>query len=192
MNSNLSEYSRDWHLMIDIETLGKLPGCPVMSIGATFFKPETGAIGDTFYRQIGLASEEANGAKICGDTVLWWMQQSEQARNSLCATGTAVNDALVELNDFCARKCDPDYLQVWANSPSFDLAILANAYARAGLTQFWKFYNERDVRTLVELGRQIDVNPKRDMPFEGEPHYALDDAIHQAKYVSVIWQALLD
>ncbi|MBK0004734.1 3'-5' exoribonuclease domain-containing protein, partial [Erwinia sp. S38] len=30
-----------------------------------------------------------------------------------------------------------------------------------------------------------------DMPFPGDRHNALDDAIHQAQYVSVIWQKLI-
>ncbi|EAW9850355.1 3'-5' exoribonuclease, partial [Salmonella enterica subsp. enterica serovar Kentucky] len=36
----------------------------------------------------------------------------------------------------------------------------------------------------------IGFDPKRDMPFEGTRHNALDDAIHQAKYVSAIWKKL--
>ncbi|MDE1493160.1 3'-5' exoribonuclease domain-containing protein, partial [Xenorhabdus bovienii] len=34
--------------------------------------------------------------------------------------------------------------------------------------------------------------PKHNMPFEGSRHNALDDAIHQAKYVSIIWQKLIN
>jgi len=52
-------------------------------------------------------------------------------------------------------------------------------------------YNDRDVRTIVDLGRALlGFDPKKDMPFTGERHNALDDAIHQAKYVSAIYQAL--
>lgn len=36
----------------------------------------------------------------------------------------------------------------------------------------------------------IGFDPKRDMPFKGTRHNALDDAIHQAKYVSAIWKKL--
>lgn len=52
------------------------------------------------------------------------------------------------------------------------------------------FYNERDVRTIVDLGQSIGFDPKRDMPFDGIKHDALADAIHQARYVSAIWQLL--
>ena len=54
----------------------------------------------------------------------------------------------------------------------------------------WQWWNDRDVRTVVELGKAIAFDPKRDMPFEGTRHNALADAIHQAKYVSAIWQKL--
>jgi inhibitor of KinA sporulation pathway (predicted exonuclease) len=44
---------------------------------------------------------------------------------------------------------------------------------------------------MVDIGRQLrGANPKKDLPFEGVQHNALDDAKHQAKYVSAIWQTL--
>nr|WP_240152663.1 3'-5' exoribonuclease [Erwinia amylovora] len=44
---------------------------------------------------------------------------------------------------------------------------------------------------MVLLGKQLGFDSKRDMPFAGERHNALADAIHQAKYVSVIHQLLM-
>lgn len=44
---------------------------------------------------------------------------------------------------------------------------------------------------MVEMGKAIGFDPKRDMPFEGTRHNALADAIHQAQYVSAIWQRLI-
>lgn len=54
----------------------------------------------------------------------------------------------------------------------------------------WIWWNDRDVRTMVALGKVIGFDPKNDMPFDGERHNALADAIHQAQYVSAIWQRL--
>lgn len=54
-----------------------------------------------------------------------------------------------------------------------------------------KWYNDRDVRTIVELGRLVGFAPKRDMPINGERHNALADAIHQVRYVSAIYQRSL-
>lgn len=47
------------------------------------------------------------------------------------------------------------------------------------------------MRTMVLLGKQLGFDPKRDMPFDGVAHNALDDARHQVKYLSAIWQQLL-
>lgn len=74
---------------------------------------------------------------------------------------------------------------------AFDNVILRNAYGAVGLEPFWKHWNNRCVRTVVELGRNAGIDPKKTLQFEGEPHNALDDAIHQAKYVSIIHQHLI-
>ena len=43
----------------------------------------------------------------------------------------------------------------------------------------------------VRIFTAIGINPRRDIPFEGDRHNALADAKHQAKYVSAIWQRLI-
>lgn len=53
----------------------------------------------------------------------------------------------------------------------------------------------RRVKQLIRAAKKqlealIGFDPKRDMPFKGTRHNALDDAIHQAKYVSAIWKKL--
>ena len=65
--------------------------------------------------------------------------------------------------------------------------ILGNAFNRFDFVTPWKFWNDRDVRTVVELGQSyFNFYPKRDMPFTGVRHNAVDDAKHQVKYVHAI------
>ncbi|EFC6890758.1 3'-5' exoribonuclease [Escherichia coli] len=80
---------------------------------------------------------------------------------------------------------------VWGNGANFDNTILRRSYERQGIPCPWRYYNDRDVRTIVELGKAIDFDARTAIPFEGERHNALDDARYQAKYVSVIWQKLI-
>ncbi|MBB8490579.1 RecE family exodeoxyribonuclease, partial [Escherichia coli] len=47
------------HLMIDLETMGKNPDAPIISIGAIFFDPQTGDVGPEFSKTIDL--ETAGG-----------------------------------------------------------------------------------------------------------------------------------
>lgn len=168
------------HIMLDIETMGTSSNAAIMSIGACYFEPSTGEIGNTFHEQVDISS---NGV-IDASTVIWWMKQDDDARSKFYNNGEAghINAVLAEFADFVKPNC-----QVWGNGIAFDNVIIRTAYR--GDTP-WKFCNDRDVRTMVELGRVIGVDPKRDFPFEGVKHDALADSIHQAKYVSAIWQML--
>jgi len=170
------------NLMIDLETMGKNKDAPIVSIGAVFFTPETGDIGQEFYTVVSLDSAMKLGATPDGDTILWWLKQSPEARAAICIDDTlSISDALSELNHFINRHADnTKYLKVWGNGATFDNVILRGAYE-----------NDHDVRTIVTLGRSIGFDPKMDMPFDGERHNALADARHQAKYVSAIWQKLI-
>ncbi|EHB0511571.1 3'-5' exoribonuclease [Escherichia coli] len=181
------------NLMIDLETMGKNKDAPIVSIGAVFFTPETGDIGQEFYTVVSLESAMEQGATPDGDTILWWLKQSPEARAAICIDDTlSISDALSELNHFINRHADnTKYLKVWGNGATFDNVILRGAYERAGQICPWACWNDHDVRTIVTLGRFIGFDPKMDMPFDGERHNALADARHQAKYVSAIWQKII-
>ncbi|MEQ4972210.1 3'-5' exonuclease [Klebsiella pneumoniae] len=181
------------HLMIDLETMGNKPNAPIVSIGAVFFDPSTGELGEEFYRVVSLKSSVDGGAVPDPDTIMWWMQQSGEARNAICDEGAlAISAALIKLNTYILDNCSPDNVQVWGNGATFDNVILRSSYDREFIPCIWKFWNDRDVRTIVELGRAIGINPRRDIPFDGDKHNALADAKHQAKYVSAIWQRLIN
>ncbi|HGE9242827.1 TPA: 3'-5' exoribonuclease, partial [Escherichia coli] len=64
------------HLMIDLETMGKNPDAPIISIGAIFFDPQTGDMGPEFSKTIDL---ETAGGVIDRDTIKWWLKQSREA-----------------------------------------------------------------------------------------------------------------
>lgn len=137
-----------------------------------------------------LVSSESFGLHIDADTVLWWMKQSAEARSAIVDVGYWLDESLGDLNLFAERVLTDD-VQVWGNGVDFDNVILRNAYNAVDLEPFWKYWNNCCVRTIVELGRNAGIDPKRTLAFEGEPHNVLDDAIHQAKYVSIIHQHLI-
>lgn len=179
------------HLMIDLETMGNKPNAPIVAIGAVFFEPSTGELGAQYSKSVLLASEMNLGATPDPDTIIWWLQQSSEARSEVVTAVTSIFVALHELSIFVTENKSEGSVQVWGNGPSLDNVVLRAAYERIGFPAFWPFYKDRCVRTMVELGRQMGINPKMDMPFTGDRHNALADAIHQAQYVSVIWQKLI-
>ncbi|GEF24050.1 exodeoxyribonuclease VIII [Escherichia coli O145:H28] len=176
------------HLMIDLETMGKNPDAPIISIGAIFFDPQTGDMGPEFSKTIDL---ETAGGVINRDTIKWWLKQSREAQSAIMTDEIPLDDALLQLREFIDENSGEFFVQVWGNGANFDNTILRRSYERQGIPCPWRYYNDRDVRTIVELGKAIDFDARTAIPFEGERHNALDDARYQAKYVSVIWQKLI-
>ena len=176
------------HLMIDLETMGKNPDAPIISIGAIFFDPQTGDMGPEFSKTIDL---ETAGGVIDRDTIKWWLKQSREAQSAIMTDEIPLDDALLQLREFIDENSGEFFVQVWGNGANFDNTILRRSYERQGIPCPWRYYNDRDVRTIVELGKAIDFDARTAIPFEGERHNALDDARYLAKYVSVIWQKLI-
>lgn len=180
------------HLMVDLETMGNKSNAPIVSIGAVFFNPHTGNTGAEFYTAVSLESSMLLGGVPDAGTIIWWLKQSPEARSAIAMADTMpLIDALELFSDFISENSDagPD-VQVWGNGASFDNVILRSSYDRANIEYPWKFRNDRDVRTMTELGKAIGINPRYDIPFDGDMHNALSDARHQVKYVSAIWQKL--
>ena len=176
------------HLMIDLETMGKNPDAPIISIGAIFFDPQTGDMGPEFSKTIDL---ETAGGVIDRDTIKWWLKQSREAQSAIMTDEIPLDDALLQLREFIDENSGEFFVQVWGNGANFDNTILRRSYERQGIPCLWRYYNDRDIRTIVELGKAIDFDARTAIPFEGERHNALDDARYQAKYVSAIWQKLI-
>ncbi|EEY0152951.1 3'-5' exoribonuclease, partial [Escherichia coli] len=166
------------HLMIDLETMGKNPDAPIISIGAIFFDPQTGDMGPEFSKTIDL---ETAGGVIDRDTIKWWLKQSREAQSAIMTDEIPLDDALLQLREFIDENSGEFFVQVWGNGANFDNTILRRSYERQGIPCPWRYYNDRDVRTIVELGKAIDFDARTAIPFEGERHNALDDARYQAK-----------
>ncbi|MDP5205570.1 3'-5' exoribonuclease [Alishewanella sp. SMS9] len=179
------------HVMLDLETMGQDSNAAIVAIGAVFFEPTTGTIGASFYQKVDLESAAKFG-NIDPSTIIWWLKQSDAARAEITSDDTLdLKCALCDFGDWIEQIEKIHSRIVWGNGASFDNVILSNAYAATSLAKPWVYWNDRDVRTVVELGKTLKgFDPKKHMPFLGTTHNALDDAIHQAKYVSAIYQQL--
>lgn len=165
-------------VMVDIETLGLEPGAAILSIGAVRF--DTDGLGATFERTIDLESCQEAGLTIDAGTLEWWLQQDADAQHVLTG-GDPLRDVLEAFAEFYAFADE-----IWANSPAFDCEHLAAAYDAVDKTVPWKYYEQRDVRTVLNLPAAPDFEQ------EGTEHDALDDAVYQAKAVGETLAALED
>ncbi|MEL2166133.1 exonuclease [Klebsiella pneumoniae] len=182
------------HVMVDLETMGKKHNAPIVAIGTVVFDPATGSIGESFYKVVCLESSVNWGAVIDPSTVIWWLKQSSEARSAIVNDDAIpLQDALLQFREFVSDNVagGSKKAQVWGNGASFDNSILRSSYDCIAEDYPWEYWNDRDVRTMVELGQAISFDPKTTIPFEGSRHNALADAIHQARYVSAIWQRII-
>lgn len=165
------------HVMLDLETLGTTADAVILSIGAVKFNLESNAISeDGFYASVSIDSNLMAGRIVSEDTLLWWMEQSREAREVFYEAKGSLDRALENLSDWFG---DDDYC-VWSNGADFDIPILAHAYAQLKMELPWRFYNTRCVRTYKSLPCASRVaKPVND-------HNALRDAINQARYVQAI------
>ncbi|WP_110875476.1 exonuclease [Enterobacter hormaechei] len=201
LNTNPSHHNDDvadmlfTHLMVDVESLGEKPDAPIVSIGAVFFNPASGQTGPEFYKVISLESSMEWGGVPDASTILFWLRATPEARSEIIMDhAIPLDDALLQFKDFIAENAanGKDTVQVWGNGATFDNVLLEDSYSRTGIPCPWKYWNNRDVRTIVELGKAVGYTPCHEIPFEGEPHKAISDARHQVKYVSAIWQHLTE
>ncbi|EPQ8827341.1 exonuclease [Klebsiella pneumoniae] len=182
------------HVMVDLETMGKKHNAPIVAIGAVVFDPATGSIGESFYKVVCLESSVNWGAVIDPSTVIWWLKQPSEARSAIVNDDAIpLQDALLQFREFVSDNVagGSKKAQVWGNGASFDNSILRYSYDCIAEDYPWEYWNDRDARTMVELGQAISFDPKTTIPFEGSRHNALADAIHQARYVSAIWQRII-
>jgi len=171
-------------MMLDIETMGNKSNSVILSIGAVMFDIETGETGDEFYERIEFQSALDVGLKVNADTIEWWMMQSDAARQALFAKPRfEIKKVLGDFSGFCRKheaiNSHLGGVEIWGNGARFDIGLLEDAYDACGFNNPWKFWNERDVRTIVAEAPQI----KDSIRFSGIPHDPIDDAKHQIKYL---------
>lgn len=173
------------HLMIDLETMGTAVNAPVVAIGAVYFDPETGSQGETFDAAIDVADAMRYG-RASGDTIKWWLEQGDAARQKVVRGREMAVPVFQKFHAFCLKH--GDRAKPWGNGASFDISILEYAFGRIlEKSAPWQFWNVRDCRTIKDLADGlVTFNGK----LEGVAHTALDDAKHQAEWVSVYWQGL--
>lgn len=170
-------------VMLDLETMGTGLDSPIIAIGAFGFSGRRMVA--KFYAPVRLASCMPLGAVIDPNTVLWWMQQSDEARSKFQDNETAdsIGDVLGGFREWLAYG-SPDWKarKVWGNGSEFDNVILHTANKALGREPLWPYWNNMSLRNVkVEYPDIV-----RRVPFEGTPHYALDDAAHQCQQLFAV------
>lgn len=167
-------------VMIDIETLGRNPGCVILSIGAVIFDEDGPSThqDDSFYAVIDWLESIRLGFDVDNETKQWWDKQSPKAKQEVFFNPMAVppSQALSRFSEWLHERQPEEF---WANDPQFDLSILDKSLAWAGRMpvsagEYWKesaFRTQmRNTPALYEEYRQG----------KAPSHIAIEDATWQA------------
>lgn len=166
--------------MIDIETLGKNPGCIILSIGAVRFG-EDDVKGEWFYRRISTLDCINNGLVSDFSTIDWWFSQDAAVRDEAFGGTDKLEAVLRDLSAWIGTESE-----VWGNGAAFDLGILRAAFIKFGINDPWRYTGERCFRTLSAFSGGSSripltlVNPPSGFN-KAVAHNALWDAAVQAR-----------
>ena len=174
--------ARPRDVMVDIETMSTENNAHILTIGAIKFQrkgalPSLGDM-DTFYRRISFSSNEELEMHKSSDTIRWWMEQGEEAREEAFG-GKDRSHLKNALSDFCEWFGGARF--VWGHGATFDVIIINEALKRCGMEPPYKFWDIRDTRTAYDL-RHVSLNKHRrsvQEKSENVHHHALDDCYVQ-------------
>ncbi len=170
-------------LMVDIETLDSSGTAAVIAIGACVFDLE--GLHEDFSVTIDVEAAKAYGS-TSKFTLEWWSTQSEEVRARMFSGTESPNDAVKKFIAFIRRN---PVREVWANAPTFDCVILQNLFRQLSQRCPWGFRDERCVRTVYAIGRQLGVDYSLGYSEKGA-HDAVVDARNQARAVSIVLRRL--
>ncbi len=173
--------------VLDLETLGTTPGSVILTIGAVEIDRAAGAVTtNRFYSRVDTASCLDKGLTIDPATVEWWLRMEDKRVVKEAFTSGPRIQLSASLQEFAAFIGAGSL--IYGKGPSFDQAILRRAYAACDLPVPWVFWNERCVRTEIEMiERQGGQHVRVDNP---SPHHALYDAMIEAHEIVESWKTL--
>lgn len=185
------------HVMVDIETLGTESNSVILQVAAVHFGKDRNGLWKVFpeyyERNVTIERQVRDGRVVSTDTLLWWMDKVNfQARKDVFCRERHIDisTAVYDLDDFIGTYTDAmDEDCVWANSPTFDLAIVRHAMTSYDIRTSWQYWQERDVRTIDYLNKTLELGVYK---VAQTAHNALDDARNQAQYVCDIMNILSD
>jgi hypothetical protein len=170
-------------VMIDIETMSTKTNATILTIGAIKFRQsELLAVKqldmeemETFYIRVDINSCAENEMDISEETREWWGKQNESAYHEAILNQENRVHIRVALEKLCefVEGCE----MFWAQGIGFDYIILESALRKFGLDIPWKFWNLRDLRTVLGV---VGVSLKRvKRKYKMVEHNALNDCYVQ-------------
>jgi hypothetical protein len=166
-------------LMIDLETLSTAPNAVLLTLGAVAFTPGIEQY-TSFSLVFDLQEQSKQNRHIDPETILWWLKQSEEAKNNLIQNEKLKSqDVHHRLVEFMTKYLVPKF-RIWSYGASADIVWLKSYFKDFDLSDLWSYKQEYCMRTLCAL-----IDPDSNLRVKPTvAHNALEDALAQAKTVA--------
>lgn len=162
-------------LMIDIETSGQNPGCRVMTLGAYGFN--TSGKPCEFYRRFDSVKLHEAGFTDDVATMEWWTKKPKETFTETFGGNDDPKEGIADFKHFCYENFDMANnhgFKVWCCGLDFDFPILKEFFRRYGYYFPWKFWDQRDYRTLRNEFPEIRLRENNQ-----DAHISIEDARSQ-------------
>lgn len=170
------------HLMIDFETLSLRKHAALLCCGAVLFSRDQERINHALWH-IDLAEQDRMSRHFDPKTMVWWMQQSDEARARVFVPDEEripVSKFLLELREFVFWN---DVTHVWCKGPSADAAWLESLADDASIPCPVHYRYWRDVRTAEDrMPPRIEIDTS-----DLVAHDPISDCIGQIRAVRASW-----
>jgi hypothetical protein len=178
------------NVMIDFETMGHGPDAVVAALGACAFHPFVQDTYETikantnrlFYHAIRLDGQ--HGRRFGGETVTWWLNQSDEARYYITTAMRPVEE-VIDLYAKWYRSIAGDE-PAWAFGASFDHPIMEHLCTSLRIGNPTGYRDMLCARTVIRLAGL----PKPELQIGHVDHMALSDSIRQVIWVQQSLKAL--
>ena len=186
-------------IMVDLETLGTDPDAVVIQLSGVVYDRKTGKTMEEFDEFISPKSALDAKLTISASAMKWWFQQDQRVFKKIIlgavSKGKDITEVLNHFNNFLEdvkTKYKTNSIHLWGNGTMSDNVWIDNCYRNTNVKNPFKYFEHKDVRTLVQLGEDILGRDCRDdIKFEGLEHDALADCYHQIKFCVKIYKEII-
>lgn len=168
-------------LMLDVESLGNIPGCVLCQYTLVPFningKIYDGGI-SSYDILLHIGQQIAEGYDVDTDTLAWWMTNPIEVRRRVFSGDVSIGAFCIDLTHHLSDivKEHKEY-RIWSTSAKVDFGISPVLFKRSNISYPVNHRSERCARTYLEMTKL--KYPKMKLPKGVTTHDAVDDCWRQ-------------
>lgn len=165
------------HIIIDIETLGRRNDAAITQVGIIPTDENFNAL-DQYLIQVEPSVWNTCDRTFTGETLLWWMQQTNTPVSKFPTQIVNSYKDLIEKLNYAFKRYNIEDSIVWTKG-TMDLFCIKDLYEYFNMDTPWKFWQPRDIRTAKEFVKKWKTIENNNA------HNALDDALTELEELKV-------